>query len=172
MLTRRFLHGMEEKEQLRQQKMENCYGSFSKFPDLLLMDGGRGQVNIALQVLDQLGLSIPVCGMVKDDHHRTRGLYFNNVEMDLATDSEGFLLITRMQDEAHRFAIEYHRSLRSKEQVHSVLDDIKGIGPARRKALMKHFKDIENIRNADIASLMEVEGITQSVAEEIVAYFR
>lgn len=171
-LTRRFLHGMEEKEQLRQQNMENCYGSFSKFPDLLLMDGGRGQVNIAIQVLDQLGLSIPVCGMVKDDHHRTRGLYFNNVEMDLATDSEGFLLITRMQDEAHRFAIEYHRSLRSKEQVHSVLDDIKGIGPARRKALMKHFKDIENIRNADIASLMEVEGITQSVAEEIVAYFR
>ena len=141
-LTRRFLHGMEERRERAEKKLDDAYGSFTKFPDLIMMDGGRGQVNIALQVLDELNLSIPVCGMVKDDFHRTRGLYFNNVELPIHKDSEGFKLITRIQDEAHRFAIEYHRSLRSKEQVHSVLDDIPGIGPTRRKAMMRHFQSI------------------------------
>lgn len=127
-LTRRFLHGMEERKERAEKNLEDAYGSFTKFPDLIMMDGGRGQVNIALKVLDELGLSIPVCGMVKDDFHRTRGLYFHNTELPIDKNSEGFQLITRIQDEAHRFAIEYHRSLRSKEQVHSVLDDIPGIG--------------------------------------------
>ncbi len=115
-----------------------------------MMDGGRGQVNIALAVLERLGLSIPVCGMVKDDNHRTRGLYYNNVEMPIDRHSEGFRLITRIQDEAHRFAIEYHRSLRGKDQVRSILDDIAGIGPTRRKALMRHFKDIEAIQRCHV----------------------
>ena len=129
-LTRRFRHGLEEGRELQEKEMPQELGSFTKFPDLLMMDGGRGQVNVALQVLEELGLQIPVCGMVKDDSHRTRGLYFNNVELPIDRNSEGFRLITRIQDEAHRFAIEYHRSLRSKEQVHSVLDDIEGIGPS------------------------------------------
>ena len=139
-LTRRFRHGMEESRELEEQEMDQEYGSFTKFPDLILMDGGRGQVNIALSVLEELGIDIPVCGMVKDDNHRTRGLYYHNIELPIDTHSEGFKLITRIQDEAHRFAIEYHRSLRSKTQVRSVLDDIPGVGPARRKALMRHFK--------------------------------
>ena len=124
------------------------FGSFTRFPDLIMMDGGRGQVNVALKVLERLGLSIPVCGMVKDDNHRTRGLYYQNVEIPIDRYSEGFKLITRIQDEAHRFAIEYHRSLRSQGQVRSVLDDIEGIGPARRKALMRRFKSLEAIRDA------------------------
>ena len=123
-LTRRFRHGMEESKELEEQEMDQEYGSFTKFPDLILMDGGRGQVNIALSVLEELGIDIPVCGMVKDDNHRTRGLYYHNIELPIDTHSEGFKLITRIQDEAHRFAIEYHRSLRSKTQVKSVLDDI------------------------------------------------
>ncbi len=171
-LTRRFLHGMEEKEQLREKDIDAEFGSFTKFPDLLLMDGGRGQVNIALAVLDELHIHIPVCGMVKDDNHRTRGLYFQNVELPIDTRSEGFKLITRIQDEAHRFAIEYHRSLRSKSQVKSILDEIPGVGPARRKALMRHFKSIEEVKNADVETLMEVEEIPRGVAEEIVAFFR
>lgn len=170
-LTRRFRHGMEERQELKAREIEEEYGSFSKFPDLILMDGGKGQVNIALRVLDQLGLQIPVCGMVKDDHHRTRGLYYNNQEVAFPKNSQGFQLVTRMQDEAHRFAIEYHRSLRSKEQVHSVLDDIKGVGPARRKALLLHFKEIEKIREATVEELLAVEGITPIVAREIYAYF-
>lgn len=125
-LTRRFRHGMEESKELEEQEMDQEYGSFTKFPDLILMDGGRGQVNIALSVLEELGIDIPVCGMVKDDNHRTRGLYYHNIELPIDTHSEGFKLITRIQDEAHRFAIEYHRSLRSKTQVKSVLDDIPG----------------------------------------------
>lgn len=145
-LTRRFLHGLKEKEELEVKNLDDEYGSFTKFPDLIMMDGGRGQVNIALQVLDELKLNIPVCGMVKDDNHRTRGLYYHNIEIPIDTHSEGFKLITRIQDEAHRFAIEYHRSLRSKEQVHSILDDITGIGPARRKALMRRFLSMEAIR--------------------------
>ena len=173
-LTRRFRHGLDERaEMLRDAKsIGEDFGSFTKFPDLLLMDGGRGQVNIALQVLAELGISIPVCGMVKDDNHRTRGLYFNNVELPIDTHSEGFKLITRIQDEAHRFAITYHRSLRSKAQVHSVLDEIPGVGPSRRKALMKYFKSIEELRAADAAQIAEVPGITQRVAEEIYMFFR
>ena len=149
-LTRRFRHGMEESKELEEQEMDQEYGSFTKFPDLILMDGGRGQVNIALSVLEELGIDIPVCGMVKDDNHRTRGLYYHNIELPIDTHSEGFKLITRIQDEAHRFAIEYHRSLRSKTQVKSVLDDIPGVGPARRKALMRHFKSLEEIRQASV----------------------
>lgn len=170
-LTRRFLHGMEEKEELRDKDMDEAFGSFTKFPDLLLMDGGRGQVNIALQVLEELHIDIPVCGMVKDDNHRTRGLYFQNVEIPIDHHSEGFKLITRVQDEAHRFAIEYHRSLRSKTQVKSVLDDIPGVGPARRKALMRHFKSLQEIKEADIETLMQVPEIPENIAEQIVNFF-
>ncbi len=170
-LTRRFLHGMAQQEELAQKEMEQEFGSFSKFPDVILMDGGRGQVNIALDVLQELNLSIPVCGMVKDDNHRTRGLYYQNVEIPIDKDSEGFKLITRIQDEAHRFAIEYHRSLRSKTQVHSVLDEIPGIGPERRKALMRHFKSIEEVREATKEQLMEVPEIPGNIAEQIIAFF-
>lgn len=166
-LTRRLLHGIEEKKDLEVREIDARYGSFTKFPDLILMDGGRGQVNICLRVLDELGINIPVCGMVKDDNHRTRGLYYNNVELPIDTRSEGFKLITRIQDEAHRFAIEYHRSLRSKAQVKSSLDDIPGIGPARRKALMKHFRSIEDIRNATADEIAETPGIPLNVAIKI-----
>ncbi len=145
--------------------------SFSNFPDLLMMDGGRGQVNVAERVLDTLGLDIPVCGMVKDDFHRTRGLYFQNVELPIDTRSEGFKLITRIQDEAHRFAIEFHRSLRSKEQVHSVLDDIPGIGPARRKALMRSFESIEAVRDADVETLASSPSMNRASAEAVYAFF-
>ncbi len=171
-LTRRFLHGMEESKELEEKELGREFGSFTKFPDLLMMDGGRGQVNIALAVLDELKITIPVCGMVKDDNHRTRGLYFNNVELPIDTRSEGFKLITRVQDEAHRFAIEYHRSLRSKAQVKSVLDDIPGVGPARRKALMRHFKSIEEIKAASAEQLAELPEINSRAAEEIYRFFR
>ena len=164
-LTRRFEHGRREREE---GSMEN---SFTAFPDLILMDGGRGQVNIALSVLEELGIDIPVCGMVKDDNHRTRGLYYHNIELPIDTHSEGFKLITRIQDEAHRFAIEYHRSLRSKTQVKSVLDDIPGVGPARRKALMRHFKSLEEIRQASVEELMEIPEMNERTAEEIVTFF-
>ena len=170
-LTRRFRHGMEESKELEEQEMDQEYGSFTKFPDLILMDGGRGQVNIALSVLEELGINIPVCGMVKDDNHRTRGLYYHNIELPIDTHSEGFKLITRIQDEAHRFAIEYHRSLRSKTQVKSVLDDIPGVGPARRKALMRHFKSLEEIRQASVEELMEIPEMNERTAEEIVTFF-
>ena len=170
-LTRRFRHGMEESKELEEQEMDQEYGSFTKFPDLILMDGGRGQVNIALSVLEELGIDIPVCGMVKDDNHRTRGLYYHNIELPIDTHSEGFKLITRIQDEAHRFAIEYHRSLRSKTQVRSVLDDIPGVGPARRKALMRHFKSLEEIRQATVEDLMEIPEMNERTAQEIVAFF-
>ena len=170
-LTRRFRHGMEESRELEEQEMDQEYGSFTKFPDLILMDGGRGQVNIALAVLEELGIDIPVCGMVKDDNHRTRGLYYHNIELPIDTHSEGFKLITRIQDEAHRFAIEYHRSLRSKTQVKSVLDDIPGVGPTRRKALMRHFKSLEEIRQATVEELMEIPEMNERTAQEIVAFF-
>ena len=170
-LTRRFRHGMEDSRELEEQEMDQEYGSFTKFPDLILMDGGRGQVNIALSVLEELGIDIPVCGMVKDDNHRTRGLYYHNIELPIDTHSEGFKLITRIQDEAHRFAIEYHRSLRSKTQVKSVLDDIPGVGPARRKALMRHFKSLEEIRQASVEELMEIPEMNERTAEEIVTFF-
>lgn len=170
-LTRRFVHGLEEAKELQDKDMQTEFGSFTKFPDLILMDGGKGQVNIALQVLEELKLSIPVCGMVKDDNHRTRGLYYNNVEIPIDTNSEGFKLITRIQDEAHRFAIEYHRSLRGKKQVDSILDKIPGVGPARRKALMRHFKSIDEIKNASVEMLCEIPEIPLKAAEEIYAFF-
>ena len=164
-LTRRFTHGLKEREE------KTANGHFDRFPDIILMDGGRGQVNIALQVLDELGLNIPVCGMVKDDHHRTRGLYYNNEEIPIDRDSEAFKLLTRVQDEVHRFAIEYHRSLRTKEQVHSVLDDIPGIGPKRRRELMRGFGSLNDIRDADIDTLMEKGKLPRNAAESLYEYF-
>lgn len=170
-LTRRFSHGIRETAECSEKGLDPSLGSFTRFPDILMMDGGKGQVNVALKVLDDLGLSIPVCGMVKDDYHRTRGLYYNNEIIQFPKNSEAFRMITRLQDEAHRFAIEYHKSLRSKGQVHSVLDDIKGVGPARRKALMRYFKDIDKIRQASPDELMKAEGITARVADEIFSFF-
>ena len=170
-LTRRFMHGIEEQKELEDKELEKEFGSFTKFPDLLMMDGGKGQVNIALQVLDELHLSIPVCGMVKDDNHNTRGLYYNNEEIAIDRNSEGFKLITRIQDEAHRFAIEYHRTLRSKAQVKSVLDEIPGVGPSRRKALMRRFKSIDEVKNADVETLAGMDEIPESVARGIYDFF-
>ena len=170
-LTRRFLHGIEEKKELQEKQMDEEFGSFTRFPDLIMMDGGKGQVNIALSVLSELHLNIPVCGMVKDDNHRTHGLYYNNVEIPIELTSEGFKLITRIQDEAHRFAIEYHRSLRSKVQVHSVLDDIEGIGETRRKALMRRFQSVERIREASVEELKETESMNERAAEAVYAFF-
>lgn len=170
-LTRRFTHGMNEQQELREKDFSEEYGSFSRFPDLIMMDGGKGQVNICLQVLNELGLDIPVCGMVKDDNHRTRGLYYNNIEIPIDTHSEGFKLITRIQDEAHRFAIEYHRSLRSKEQVHSILDDIPGIGPSRRKALMKKYQSLDAIKAADVNDLMDTESMNEKAAQAVYEFF-
>lgn len=170
-LTRRFMHGMQEQQELEDKNLPQEVGSFTRFPDIIMMDGGRGQVNICLQVLEELGLSIPVCGMVKDDNHRTRGLYFNNVEIPIDRHGEGFKLITRIQDEAHRFAIEYHRSLRSKSQVHSVLDDIEGIGPTRRKALMKHFLSIDQIRAATVDDLAGVDSMNQGRLRKFMPFF-
>ncbi len=164
-LTRRFIHGLEELESGEET------GSFNVFPDLIMMDGGKGQVNIALDVLEKLQIKIPVCGMVKDDNHRTRGLYFNNEEIPIDRNSEGFKLITRIQDEAHRFAIEFHRKLRSQGQVHSVLDEIKGIGPARRKALMKYFENIEQIKNASIDELKSLPSMNEKSAKEVYSFF-
>ena len=159
-LTRRFTHESEKE-----------FDSFAKLPDLIMMDGGRGQVNIALKVLEKLGFSIPVCGMVKDDNHRTRGLYFENVEIPIDTSSEGFKLITRIQDEAHRFAIEFHRSLRSREQVHSVLDDIPGIGPARRKDLMRQFRSLDKIKEASVGELAALPSMNEKSAKQVFEFF-
>ena len=170
-LTRRFEHGMEEKQQQKEKNQEEQYGSFTRFPDLILMDGGKGQVHSALSVLEKLKLEIPVCGMVKDDKHRTRGLYYKNQEIPIEKDSEAFRLITRIQDEAHRFAIEYHRSLRSKNQIHSVLDEIAGIGPARRKALMKHFMGVEKIKEATVEELAEVSSMNEKSAQAVYDFF-
>jgi excinuclease ABC subunit C len=170
-LKRRFTHGMEEREQMEEQGIAEELGRFANFPDLLLMDGGRGQVNIALEVLDELHLNIPVAGMVKDDFHRTRGIYYNNVEIPVDRHSEGFRLITRIQDEAHRFAIEYHRSLRGKDQVHSILDDIPGIGPARRKSLMRSYKSLEAVQAAEVEELAQIPGMNRASAENVYAFF-
>lgn len=164
-LTRRFGHG------LREQQEESETGGFQIFPDLIMMDGGRGQVNIALEVLEKLHLHIPVCGMVKDDNHRTRGLYFNNTELPIDRNSECFRLITRIQDEAHRFAITFHRQLRSKGQVHSVLDDIPGVGPARRKDLMRCFENIDAIRNTTVEELKELPSMNEKSAQEVYKFF-
>lgn len=170
-LTRRFLHGIEEKKEMEEKQLGEEMGSFTKFPDLIMMDGGKGQVHIAEKVLEELKLNIPVCGMVKDDNHRTRGLYFHDVELPIDTHSEGFRLITRIQDEAHRFAIEFHRSLRSKTQVHSILDDIEGIGEKRRKALLRRFKSVENIKKATLEELASTESMNQRTAETVYQFF-
>ena len=170
-LTRRFVHGIDEKKQLSEKNLPDEVGSFNRFPDVIMMDGGKGQVNVCLEVLSELGLSIPVCGMVKDDFHRTRGLYFNNEEIPIDRHGEGFKLITRIQDEAHRFAIEYHRSLRSKSQVHSVLDDIEGIGPARRKALMRRYQSIEKIKDASVENLAMTESMNEAAAAAVYKFF-
>ena len=173
-LTRRFQHGLEEKAQhieVTSGTEKMVKGKFDTFPDLIMMDGGKGQVNIALQVLDELRLQIPICGMVKDDAHRTRGLFYNNQEVPISTNSEGFKLITRIQDEAHRFAIDYHRKLRGKGQVHSILDDIVGIGPARRKALMKYFTSIEELKNASIEQLKEIDTMNEKSAKQVYDFF-
>ncbi len=170
-LSRRFLHGFEEKKRLDEENLEKAYGSFARFPDLILMDGGRGQVNVCNRVLSELKLSIPVCGMVKDDNHNTRGLYVDGVEIDIDKHSEAFKLITRIQDEAHRFAIEYHKSLRAGRQVHSVLEDIPGIGPARRKALMRSFQSIEEIRQASLERLQAVDSMTPNAAMAVYKFF-
>ena len=170
-LTRRFTHGLKEREDLKENNLDDDYGSFTRFPDIIMMDGGRGQVNVCLEVLEELGLDIPVCGMVKDDNHRTRGLYYNNVEIPIDKTSQGFRLITRIQDEAHRFAITFHRDLRSKGQVHSILDDIEGIGPARRKELIKHFKSIDNIKNASVEELSELSTMNEKAAQNVYSFF-
>ena len=170
-LKRRFSHGLMEIEQLNEKNLSNEFGSFTKFPDLIMMDGGVGQVHIAMQVLSELDIDIPVCGMVKDDNHRTRGLFFDEHEIPIDTNSEGFRLMTRIQDEVHRFAIEYHRSLRSKEQVKSILDDIPGIGEKRRKALMKHFASIEAIKNAAIDELAQAESMNEKAAASVYKFF-
>lgn len=164
-LTRRFERSMQKQEQ------ESISDSFTRLPDLIMMDGGKGQVNMALEVLQKLGLSIPVCGMVKDDRHRTRGLYYNNVELAIDIHSEGFHLITRVQDEAHRFAIEYHKSLRGKKEIHSILDDIPGIGPKRRLALMKKFGDIYAIKEASVQELAQTEGMNEKAAQAVYDFF-
>lgn len=176
-LTRRFEHGLNE----RRERMEaegvddftvgKLHGKFDVFPDLILMDGGRGQVNICEEVLEKLGVDIPVCGMVKDDNHRTRGLYYKNVELPIDRTSEAFHLITRIQDEAHRFAITFHRNLRSKSQVHSILDDIPGVGQARRKALMKSFESIEQIKSATLEELEKVPSFNAVAARKVYEYF-
>ena len=164
-LTRRFQHGMDEQNQ-------GAIGSsFTAFPDLILMDGGKGQVNVALNVLEKLNLKIPVCGMVKDDFHRTRGLYYNNEEIAIERNSEGFKLITRIQDEAHRFAIEFHRKLRGKGQIHSILDEIEGIGPTRRKDLMKHFASLDAIKNASVEELRELPSMNEKSAKQVYSFF-
>lgn len=170
-LSRRFLHGKEEQRRIVEEGLEEELGSFNRFPDLIMMDGGRGQVNVALRVLDELHLNIPVCGMVKDDNHRTRGLYYNNREIVFPPKNESFDLITRIQDEAHRFAIEYHKLLRSKSQVKSILDDITGIGPTRRKALIQHFKTIDTIKQVSIEELRQAPGMNIRSANAVYEYF-
>nr|WP_291234668.1 excinuclease ABC subunit UvrC [Frisingicoccus sp.] len=171
-LTRRFSHGQREQKELSEKDMDASMGSFSVFPDLILMDGGKGQVHIAEKVLMEMGLDIPVCGMVKDDYHRTRAVFFEEEEIAIDKTSEAFRLVTRIQDEAHRFAIEYHRSLRSKTQVRSILEDIPGIGPTRRKALMRHFGDINKIREASVEELKQVDSMNESAAESVYHFFR
>lgn len=171
-LTRRFLHAKKEEKEFKEKQISNEYGSFSRYPDLILMDGGKGQVNVARKVLDDLDIYIPVCGMVKDDNHRTRGLYYDDKELVLDKSSETFKLVTRIQDETHRFAIDYHRQLRGKAQVHSVLDDIPGVGPKRRKALMKHFESLDDIKNASIDKLEQVPAMNKASAKSVYDFFR
>lgn len=170
-LSRRFTHAINEKNELKKKGIDESFGSFCRLPDILFMDGGKGQVNVALQVIEELGLDIPVCGMVKDDKHRTRGLFFNNEELPIEIGSEEFKLITRIQDETHRFAIGYHKNLRSKEQVHSILDDIPSIGPKRRRALMIHYNSLEDIKNATVEELSKVETMDIKSAKSVYDFF-
>jgi excinuclease ABC subunit C len=171
MLTRRFMRGQRELMEMDENSEEVLSGSFARYPDLILVDGGKGQVNTVLKALSELNIRIAVCGMVKDDKHRTRGLYYNGQELPIDKGSELFKLITRIQDETHRFAIEYHRSLRKKKQVHSILDDIDGIGPARRRALMKHFGSLDALKAADIEELMKVPSMNKRAAEQVYEFF-
>lgn len=171
-LMRRFQHGLAEREQMDGQEDAQSYGSFTRFPDLIMMDGGKGQVHVAEEVLGELGIGIPVCGMVKDDNHRTRGIFFQEEELPIPLQGEGFKLMTRIQDETHRFAIEFHRSLRSKEQVKSILNDIPGIGDARRIQLMRHFKSLERIREAEVEEIAAVPSMNQRSAQSVYDYFR
>ncbi|TCU74019.1 excinuclease ABC subunit C [Tissierella praeacuta] len=168
-LLRRFTRGIEERKLLKENKIE--VKGFSIFPDLIMMDGGKGQVNVAIRILKELNIDIPVCGLVKDDFHKTRGIIYNNKEIRLDEDSLGFRLIYRIQEEAHRFAISYHRSLRTKKMFKSELDDIKGIGEKRKIELLKHFQSINNIKNATIEELSEVKGMNKLVAEELYNHF-
>jgi excinuclease ABC subunit C len=170
-LTRRFTHGQKELEQRREKNLDEELGSFTRYPDLILMDGGKGQVGIALRVLSELHMDIAVCGMVKDDNHRTRGLFYQNEELPIDKSSELFRLITRIQDETHRFAIEYHRSIRQKKQVHSILDDINGVGPTRRRALMKYFQSLEAIQAADVEEILKVPAMNRQAAEQVYVFF-
>jgi excinuclease ABC subunit C len=170
-IFRRLTHGLEEEKSLEERALAAKDGSFSTFPDLIMMDGGKGQVHIAEEVCKELGLAIPVCGMVKDDYHRTRGLYFHDRELPIKPASEGFKLITRVQDEAHRFAIEYHRSLRGKAQTRSLLDEIEGIGPARRKALLRSFGSLEAIRDADEEQLSHAPSMNAASARKVYEFF-
>ena len=170
-LERRFSHGIREQKEREEKGQDMSLGSFTRFPDILMMDGGKGQVNIAVKVLEKMGLNIPVCGMVKDDFHRTRGLYYQNEIIDFPKNSEAFRMVTRLQDEAHRFAITYHKALRGKEQVHSVLDDIPGIGETRRKALMRRFRSVENIRDASVEELSQTESMNVQSAEAVYQFF-
>lgn len=171
-LTRRFKHGLDEVKSVQERNLELSAGKFCIFPDLILMDGGLGQVNIALEVLKEFNIDIPVCGMVKDDRHNTRGLIYEGTEVNLRGKQEVKNLITRIQDEVHRFAITYHRSLRNKRVLHSVLDDIPNIGERRRKELLKKFKSIDNIKNASYDELIETESIDKKAAMSVVEYFR
>ena len=172
MLYRRFSHGLEEKKENLKLGKKDEMGSFSQFPDLILMDGGKGQVSICQSVLQELGIRIPVCGMVKDEHHRTRALLVNSQEVAISTGGECFKLLTRIQDEVHRFAITYHRSLRGKEQIHSLLDDIKGIGPQRKKALLRKFHDILGISRASYEEIRSIPEMDEQSTKALLQFFK
>ena len=170
-LTRRFNHGLEEVKAIQERNLKLSAGKFSNFPDLIMMDGGKGQVNIALEVLESLNINIPVCGLVKDDKHQTRGIVYNNKELIINRSSNLMQLIRRIQDEVHRFAITYHRSLRDKRTLHSILDDIPNVGEKRRRALLMKFGSVDNIKKATIEELLEVPSIDKKSAESIYIYF-
>ena len=170
-LTRRFNHGLEEVKAIQERNLKLSAGKFSNFPDLIMMDGGKGQVNIALEVLESLNINIPVCGLVKDDKHQTRGIVYNNKELIINRSSNLMQLIRRIQDEVHRFAITYHRSLRDKRTLHSILDDIPNVGEKRRRALLMKFGSVDNIKKATVEELLEVPSIDKKSAESIYIYF-
>ena len=170
-LTRRFSHGLEEVKAIQESKLQFSAGKFSNFPDLIMMDGGKGQINIALEVLRDLNINIPVCGLVKDDKHATRGIIYNNEELIINRSSNLMQLIRRIQDEVHRFAITYHRSLRDKRTLHSILDDIPNVGEKRRRALLMKFGSVDNIKSATLEQLLETPSINNKAAESIYQYF-